>query len=164
MMKSGFIALTAIIGGLVFSTAAVSEEKRLLWGDTHLHSSYSPDAFMAGNRDADPDVAYRFAMGLPVIHPYSRSRVQLETPLDFLVVSDHAESMGVFRAADREFFPGYRVERELGWGRHARQLEVLDTPGTHLGILEAPNVATLARLLADRLPATTLQREDETES
>jgi hypothetical protein len=95
MMKSGFIALTAIIGGLVFSTAAVSEEKRLLWGDTHLHSSYSPDAFMAGNRDADPDVAYRFAKGEPVVHPYARNRVQINEPLDFLAVADHAEYLGV---------------------------------------------------------------------
>ena len=95
MMKSGFIALTSIIGGLAFSMAAVSEEKRLLWGDTHLHSSYSPDAFMAGNRDADPDVAYRFAKGEPVVHPYARNRVQINEPLDFLAVADHAEYLGV---------------------------------------------------------------------
>ncbi len=69
----------------------------LLWGDTHLHTSYSFDAFLNNNLTANPDVAYRFAQGQPVIHPYHRARVQLKTPLDFLVVSDHAEFMGGLR-------------------------------------------------------------------
>ena len=47
------------------------------------------------NRSADPDTAYRFASGLPVVHPYHRARVQIGTPLDFLAVTDHAEFMGV---------------------------------------------------------------------
>ncbi len=71
------------------------EQTQLLWGDTHLHTSYSVDAFMAGNRSADPDVAYRYAKGEPVVHPYARSRVQILQPLDFLAVSDHAEYLGV---------------------------------------------------------------------
>jgi hypothetical protein len=70
-------------------------ERKLLWGDTHLHTSYSPDAFLMGNQTADPDTAYNYARGLPVIHPYHRARIQIETPLDFLVVSDHGEFMGV---------------------------------------------------------------------
>ena len=71
--------------------------KQLLWGDTHMHTTYSSDAFANNNLTADPDTAYRFATGLPVIHPYHRARVQIETPLDFLVVSDHAEYLGVIR-------------------------------------------------------------------
>lgn len=74
------------------------EPTKLLWGDTHLHTSYSFDAFLNQNQSADPDTAYRWAKGLPVIHPYNRTRVQIDTPLDFLVVSDHAELMGVIRA------------------------------------------------------------------
>ncbi len=70
-------------------------DRNLYWGDTHLHTSYSPDAFLMQNRTADPDTAYRFAKGLPVVHPYHRARIQIGTPLDFLVVSDHAEFMGV---------------------------------------------------------------------
>lgn len=67
----------------------------LLWGDTHLHSSYSVDAYMAGNRNAEPDVAYRYAKGEPVIHPYNNTRVQILQPLDFLSVADHAEYLGI---------------------------------------------------------------------
>lgn len=86
---------------LVCAVSTVAEERRpanqLLWGDTHLHTSYSFDAFLNNNLTADPDVAYRFAKGEPVIHPYHRARVQLQTPLDFLVVSDHAEYLGGLR-------------------------------------------------------------------
>ena len=52
---------------------------------------------MNGNLSADPEVAYRYAKGLPVIHPYNRTRVQIQTPLDFLVISDHAEFYGGLR-------------------------------------------------------------------
>ena len=62
---------------------------------THLHTSYSADAYFLGNRSADPDTAYRWARGLPVVHPSTRSRVQIHTPLDFLVVADHAEMLTV---------------------------------------------------------------------
>lgn len=78
-------------------TALANPDRQLLWGDTHLHTSYSFDAFLNGNMAADPEVAYRWAKGLPVIHPYHRARVRIDTPLDFLVVSDHAEFLGGIR-------------------------------------------------------------------
>ena len=80
---------------LVASTAMA--QKRLLWGDTHLHTSYSADSYLDGNFTVDPETAYRYAQGQPVIHPFHRARVQIETPLDFLVVSDHAEFLGGIR-------------------------------------------------------------------
>ncbi len=72
-----------------------AEPTQVYWGDTHLHTSYSPDAFFFGNTTADPDTAYRYAKGYPVVHPYHKGRIQIHTPLDFLVVSDHAEMMAV---------------------------------------------------------------------
>jgi hypothetical protein len=77
------------------ASSAEVPQKHLYWGDTHLHTSYSPDAFLMQNRSATPDTAYQYAKGMPVIHPLHRGRVQITTPLDFLVVSDHAEFMGV---------------------------------------------------------------------
>lgn len=76
-------------------SALKAEPSQVFWGDTHLHTSYSPDAYFFGNQTADPDTAYRYAKGLPVVHPYHRSKIRIGTPLDFLVVADHAEMMGV---------------------------------------------------------------------
>lgn len=72
-----------------------SEPTQVYWGDTHLHTSYSPDAYFFGNTSADPDTAYRYAKGLPVHHPYHKARIQIGTPLDFVVIADHAEMMAV---------------------------------------------------------------------
>ncbi|MEM6300874.1 MAG: DUF3604 domain-containing protein [Pseudomonadota bacterium] len=83
------------------STDAVAE-KKLLWGDTHLHTSFSFDAFLNDNLRADPATAFRFAMGAPVEHPYHNARVQLDRPLDFLAVSDHAEFLGIIGELYRE--------------------------------------------------------------
>ena len=66
---------------------------RVFWGDTHHHTSNSPDAGLVGNT-LGPDMAYRFARGEEVTSS-SGLRVQLIRPLDFLVVSDHAEYMGL---------------------------------------------------------------------
>ncbi|NND81762.1 MAG: DUF3604 domain-containing protein [Gammaproteobacteria bacterium] len=93
-----FVSLLLSSCFAVSALAQTESPKRLLWGDTHLHTAYSFDAFLSQNSTADPDTAYRWAKGLPVVHPYHRARVQIKTPLDFLVVSDHAELMGVIRA------------------------------------------------------------------
>jgi hypothetical protein len=94
------ITLASIIAGCkgvppTSPGSIANEPTRLYWGDTHLHTSYSADAYFLGNRSADPDTAYRWAQGLPVVHPSTQSRVQIHTPLDFLVVADHAEMLGV---------------------------------------------------------------------
>jgi hypothetical protein len=65
----------------------------LYWGDTHLHTAYSTDAGMIGNR-LGPEEAYRFARGEEVITS-SGQRARIIRPLDFLVVSDHAENLGL---------------------------------------------------------------------
>mgnify|MGYP000002629367 FL=1 len=73
--------------------------ENLYWGDTHVHSSLSPDAYSWGNR-LDPDVAYRFAKG-ETITSNSGQPLRIATPLDFLVVTDHAEFVGVFPKLDK---------------------------------------------------------------
>ncbi len=68
---------------------------RLLWGDTHLHTAHSVDAYSTGNYFSDPNMAFRYAKGLPVLHPVTREKVTISRPLDFLVVADHAEMLGL---------------------------------------------------------------------
>ena len=66
---------------------------RVYFGDTHLHTSYSADAGMAG-AIVGPEDAYRFARGEEV-KSNSGLPVKLSRPLDFLVIADHAENLGL---------------------------------------------------------------------
>ena len=76
-----------------------SHPNRVYWGETHLHTSYSWDAGLIGNT-LGPDAAYRFAKGEQIIAS-SGQPVKLVRPLDWLVVADHAESLGVAVLIDR---------------------------------------------------------------
>ena len=67
---------------------------RPLWGDTHLHTAISFDAGAFGATLLPPD-AYRFAKGEEVISSTGQP-VRLSRPLDFLVVADHSDNMGLF--------------------------------------------------------------------
>ncbi len=67
--------------------------QRVFFGDTHHHSSFSVDSGMFGNT-LGPDQSFRFARGEEVTSS-SGLRVKLVRPLDFLVVSDHAEYLGL---------------------------------------------------------------------
>lgn len=90
---------------LLLSTSSSAAEKQLLWGDTHVHTHYSTDSYINQNFDTGPDAAYRFAKGLPVRHPTTGTTVRIQTPLDFLVVADHAESFGGIKRANEEGLP-----------------------------------------------------------
>jgi hypothetical protein len=97
MMQVGLAVLAA---GAV--QVAAGAETHLYWGDTHLHTSYSVDAYSTGNYVTDPDQAFRYARGLPILHPVTREKIRIERPLDFLVVSDHAELLQLQVRLDEE--------------------------------------------------------------
>ena len=85
-----FITLLALNAGALYA-----QETNLYWGDTHLHTKLSGDAYLMQNRSLGPDDAYRYAKGLPVVNALSKHKIRIGTPLDFLVVADHAECVGV---------------------------------------------------------------------
>ncbi|MBL4556853.1 MAG: DUF3604 domain-containing protein [Rhodobacteraceae bacterium] len=73
---------------------------QVLFGDTHLHTAYSADAgLMAAT--TTPDDAYRFAKGETVISS-NGIPARLARPLDWLVVADHAENLGLVIALDEQ--------------------------------------------------------------
>ncbi len=96
---------------------------RVLWGDTHLHTSFSTDAGLFGNR-IGPDEAYRFAKG-EVVTSSTGVRARLLRPLDWLVVSDHAENLGLVPLI-AESNPGLLATE---WGRAIHDLYKAGDPG-----------------------------------
>ena len=109
------ILLTAVAATLLASAAgqplAASEipqnpEKNLYFGETHVHTAYSLDAFLGGTRQTPSD-AYRFAKGETVVvngQPHKMRR-----PLDFAAVTDHAEYLGEMHAALNPGAPGHDI-------------------------------------------------------
>ena len=65
------------------------------FGDTHVHTTLSFDAYLMGTRRT-PDEAYAFAKGAAIEHAAGRM-MQLHAPLDFLAVTDHAFYLGMMR-------------------------------------------------------------------
>ena len=95
---------------------APAPQRSAYFGDLHVHTMYSLDAFMMKNLRTTPDDAYRFAKGEAISHPRG-GRLQLSgPPLDFLAVTDHAEFLGavlaVQEAAD-EGAVGYPLPRAV---------------------------------------------------
>jgi hypothetical protein len=93
-------------GGPVFETETEtltrrapppSADRRAFFGDLHVHTTYSFDAFAFGTL-ATPYDAYRYARGEAIQHP-AGFEVQLRQPLDFYAVTDHAMFLGVAEAA-----------------------------------------------------------------
>ncbi len=74
-------------------------DRVVLFGDLHLHTSYSLDAAGEFGVETLPDDAYRFAKGEAV--EYNGQMVRRHAPLDFLAVTDHAEYLGNVRLAAR---------------------------------------------------------------
>ena len=70
--------------------------RNAFFGDLHVHTKYSYDAFVFGTT-AGPDDAYRYARGEALRHP-AGFEMRLGQPLDFYAVSDHATFMGNFTA------------------------------------------------------------------
>lgn len=72
--------------------ATSASPTRVFWGDTHVHTSTSADALASGTR-LGPEIALRFARG-EMVRSVANEEVQLDRPLDFMVIADHAEYLG----------------------------------------------------------------------
>ncbi len=72
-------------------------ERNVYYGDLHVHTEYSFDAFAFGTQ-ATPRDAYRYAKGEGIQHP-AGYEIQLRRPLDFYAVTDHAMFLGVAKEA-----------------------------------------------------------------
>jgi len=86
-------------------------ERNLLFGDLHIHTGLSTDAFVFGVRSLPEDV-YTFARGGTIQHGAGYP-IQISRPLDFAAVTDHAEYMGQARQANLDVPTTQRPLRDL---------------------------------------------------
>ena len=92
-------------GGSTQSSAAPEQhtqpnpDREAYFGETHIHTSWSFDAYTFGNLKAGPEDAYKFATGQPIEHP-AGYEVRITRPLDFMAVTDHAEYVGILPLAN----------------------------------------------------------------
>jgi hypothetical protein len=121
----------------------------VFWGDTHLHTTYSPDAGMIGNFNLGPADAYRFARGEQV-QANNGMQAKLVRPLDFLVVTDHSEYQGlmpVLRGGDPELLKNeigrrwYKLFKEGPEGQYKVFLEFTEDLNNNTGRIPFDKVA-----------------------
>ena len=78
------------------TSIASNEDRNPYYGDLHVHTKYSFDAYVFGIT-ATPDDAYRYAQGEGIKHPLGYE-MKLREPLDFYAVTDHGIYMGMMEA------------------------------------------------------------------
>jgi hypothetical protein len=103
-MRTAEIAIwtLALVAAVTITSARAQEanpERNAYFGQTHLHTSWSLDAYILGNTVTGPAEAYQYATGTAIKHP-AGYMVQIRTPLDFQGVTDHAEYVGMVRLAN----------------------------------------------------------------
>ena len=108
--SSGRTALTIAL--LITAAAAAAAEKPnpqrdAYFGETHQHTSWSVDAFLFGNTVTGPADALHYAQGETIKHPLGYD-IKIDTPLDWMGVTDHSEYVGITKAANT---PGSAVSK-----------------------------------------------------
>jgi hypothetical protein len=119
--------------------------QRVLFGDTHVHTALSNDAFGAGNT-LGPEIAYQFARGDEIVTSHGET-ARLNQPLDFVVVADHAEAYTAFQqiaAGNPAMMEDERVREWNGWMKEG-------TPESNRKLAEAFANAMLDRSLPEVL-------------
>lgn len=127
---------------LDLSPPAFNPDRNAYFGDLHVHTEYSFDAYSFGNTN-NPYDAYRYARGEALTHPVGY-QIQLQTPLDFYAVTDHAMFMGLVKeAADPStVFSRYDM---------AKPLHNINAPD-NMGILSLPTrIANFSSFIPDTM-------------
>ena len=82
-------------------TKDYNSNKNAYFGDLHLHTNFSFDAYVRGRTELYPDEAYQFAKGDTILLN-TGEKAHLKKPLGFLAVTDHSEYLGVLSLTSKE--------------------------------------------------------------
>ena len=82
-------------------------DRNAYFGEEHIHTSWSVDAWVMGNRVTGPGEALKYAQGETIKHPMGYD-IKIDTPMDFMGVTDHSEYVGVTREANT---PGSAISK-----------------------------------------------------
>jgi hypothetical protein len=91
----------ALVAAVTITSARAQEanpERNAYFGETHVHTSWSFDAFIFGNHITGPADAYKYFKGETIKHPLGYD-IKITTPLDWAGVTDHSEYVGTVRLA-----------------------------------------------------------------
>lgn len=128
--------VTNAVGSGAAQVAETEFPEEVLWGDTHVHTANSVDAFGFGVR-LTPEDALRFARGEEVTST-TGVKAKLPRPLDFMVITDHAEGLGATKAlydapriliTDPTMRRWYDMMHEGPEGSQRAMAEILDARG-----------------------------------
>jgi Protein of unknown function (DUF3604) len=86
---------------------AANPDRNAYFGEEHIHTSWSVDAWVIGNRLTGPDDALKYAQGQTIKHPLGYD-IKIDTPMDFMGVTDHSEYVGVTKEANT---PGSAISK-----------------------------------------------------
>jgi hypothetical protein len=92
------VTVAAVLLAASHAVLADEADRKAYFGDLHLHTSYSFDAYVMFASRVTPEQAYRFAKGETI--DFQGKKVKRAEALDFLAVTDHSENIGVFRELD----------------------------------------------------------------
>ena len=118
-----FLILTVVVS--LISVFAVAQEKNpernAYFGETHIHTSWSFDAFIFGNHLTGPADAYKYFKGETIKHPLGYD-IKITTPLDWAGVTDHSEYVGTVRLAQDPQLPDQQAaHRQATAGARCRR-------------------------------------------
>ena len=105
--KSLLLASTLLLAMTGAAGADGNPDRQAFYGETHVHTSWSFDAYIFGNTVTGPEDALNYAKGLPIKHPLGYT-IQITTPLDWMGVTDHSEYVGTVRLANE---PGSAISK-----------------------------------------------------
>jgi hypothetical protein len=95
------LTLAAALAAVALGSPALAAnpDRDAYFGETHVHTSWSLDAWLLGNRVTGPADAYKYFKGQTIKHPAGYD-IKIDTPLDWAGVTDHSEYVGVIKYAN----------------------------------------------------------------